>query len=99
MSESKDNTVLMRRVRELVEIAVAALDPFDRDERIAYCREHDQHGVRMFPDSDGLLEFRWGGRRLAMVRAADLDSDAPLQAEFQCEIPDTIEGLFGGDTE
>lgn len=90
-NESGDNANLMARVRALIESATASLDPADRDARIAWCREHDQHGVRVHTDPDGLLEFVWGGRRLALVRAADLDSDVPLQGEFQSnDVPDTV---------
>lgn len=88
-----NDDLLMHRVKELIASAVAALDPLDRAQRINYCRAHDQHGVRMHTDPDGLLEFRWGGRRLAMIRAADLDSDTPLQGEFVADVPDTLEGL------
>lgn len=88
-----DDARLMARVRELIANATANLDPQDRAERIAWCREHDQHGTRMHVDPDGLLEFTWGGKRLALVRAADLDSDVPLQAEFVGDVPDTPEGL------
>ncbi len=82
---------LMARVRTLIGSAIASLDPADRDARVAWCRVHDQHGVRMHTDPDGLLEFHWGGRQLALVRAADLDSDEPLCCEFVTnEIPDTL---------
>ena len=91
-----DDTNLMARVRALIESATEGLDPVDRAERIAWCREHDQHGVRMFTDPDGLLEFRWGGRRLALVRAADLDSDVPMRGEFVAEgVPDTVPEDWG----
>jgi len=85
-----DDARLWSRVRELLADAVARLDPQDRDERIAYCREHNQHGVRMHTDPDGVLEFRWGGRRLALVRAADLAADVPLRAELVGEVPDVL---------
>jgi hypothetical protein len=89
-----DDTQLMARVRALLESATAGLDPADRAERIAWCREHDQHGVRMRTDPDGLLEFVWGGRTLALIRAADLDSELPLRGEFiPTEILNTVEGL------
>lgn len=89
-----NDDLLMARLRALVETATAGLDPVDRDERVAWCREHDQHGVRMHTDPDGLLEFRWGGRALALVRAVDLDSEMPLRGELvPTEIPDTLEGL------
>ncbi len=83
------------RVRAILTTAVGALDPQDRAERIAWCVENNQHGVRMFPGTDGVLEFRWGGRKLAMVRAADLDSDTPLQAGFVTEVPDTVPDDWG----
>ena len=79
------------RVRLLLTHAVAALDPADRAERIAWCQDNDAHGIRMFPGDDGLLEFRWGGRRLALVAAADLADGAPLAADFVADtLPDTV---------
>ncbi|QZT62128.1 hypothetical protein [Mycolicibacterium austroafricanum] len=89
-----NDNALAARVKAVLEHAVAGLDPADREERIAWCREHDQHGVRMHTDPDGLLEFQWGGRMLAMVRADDLVGDEPLRAvAVNAEIPDTLEGL------
>ena len=65
------------RIGLLLTHAVAALDPADRAERIAWCQANDAHGIRMHPGDDGILEFRWGGRRLALVAAADLLPPAP----------------------
>lgn len=89
MTEPTDDHV-PARVQLLLTHAVASLDAEDRDARIAYCREHDEHGVRMHTADDGLLEFAWGGRRLALVRAADLAGEQPLQPEFVAEVPDTL---------
>jgi hypothetical protein len=94
MTEPTPDEIVAQRVREVIENAVAGLDPADRAERIAHCREHDEHGVRMFPGADDdLIEFRWGGRTLALVHpdvltVADL---GPVQAEFVAvELPDTV---------
>lgn len=80
------------RVNALLTDAVARLDPADRDERIAYCRTHDQHGIRAhLNDDDDVIEFCWGGRTLAMVRRDVLEGDGPiLAAEFIPETPNTI---------
>ena len=80
------------RIRALLEQAVAGLDPTDRAERIAWCEEHDQHGVTMHPNGDDdLVEFRWGGRTLAMVPNEVLFGEYPLPApEFIGEVPDTV---------
>lgn len=80
------------RVRDLIQHAVAGLDPTDRAERIAYCRAHKEHGVRAhISDEDDLIEFVWGGRRLAMARVDDLFGDEPLVAEFiAAEVPDHV---------
>lgn len=92
-----EDNALADRLKTLLQHAVAGLDPVDRAERIAWCREHDQHGVRMHTDPDGVLEFRWGGRALALIRAVDLDSDVPLQGEFQSnEVPDTVPDEWTG---
>jgi hypothetical protein len=43
---------LQRRVADLLHHAVASLDPADRDERIADCQAHNEHGVRMYPGTN-----------------------------------------------
>jgi hypothetical protein len=78
------------RVSTLIAAATANLDPQDRAERIAWCRENNAHGVRMFTDPDGVIELRWGNRRLAMVRASDLETGVPLRAEFVGDVPDAV---------
>ncbi|WP_370329183.1 hypothetical protein [Mycolicibacterium hippocampi] len=89
MTENDAN--LMHRVKTLIETAIASLDPADREQRIAWCVEHDQHGTTMHPAGDGLLEFRWAGRSLVLVSAAALDSEKPLRVEFvNDEIPDGV---------
>lgn len=91
-----DDDPLPQQVRALITAAVAALDPTDRAERIAHCQQTGQHGVRMFTDPDGLLDFQWGGRRLAMIRAADLLGDGLLSAEFVPDtVPDTVPEEWG----
>jgi hypothetical protein len=75
---------------------VARLDPADRAERITYCQQNNQHGVRMhLTDNDDLIEFRWGGRTLAMIPRDVLLDDQPLPAPvfISADIPDTPEGL------
>lgn len=89
MTDTTDDR-FTHRMQALIANAINGLDPADREERIAYCRDHGAHGVRMFPDPDGVLELRWGGRTLAMVRAEDLASGEPLRAEFVGEIPSTV---------
>jgi phosphoribosylformylglycinamidine (FGAM) synthase-like enzyme len=83
---------LQRRVADLLHHAVASLDPTDRDERIAYCQQNNQHGVRMHPATDDdLIEFTWGGRTLVMVHRDVLLDDQPLpQPTFIAVAPDTI---------
>lgn len=82
-----------QRVRALLEHAIAALDPADREARIAWCRDNDAHGIRMHVnDQDDLLEFTWGGRRLAMIHRDTLDNDRPMQFGFVNDqpTPDTV---------
>lgn len=88
----QDDARLMYRVRDVLANAVAGLDPQDRANRAAWCREHDAHGVRMhFANDDDLIEFRWGGKSLAMISRADLLSNEPLQLQFVAEdAPDTV---------
>jgi hypothetical protein len=85
---------LHARVRALITAAVAGLDPADRAERIAYCQAQNEHGTRMIVE-DGVLEFHWGGRRLALVAAADLSGTDPLLAVFGTDVPDTVPDGWG----
>ncbi len=81
------------RVQAVIQHAVAGLDPADRADRVAYCQQHDEHGVRMFPgDQDDLLEFRWGGRTLALVHRDVLTDPNTRQVHttFIAETPDTL---------
>lgn len=81
-------------LRQMLTAAVAGLDPEDVAERIAWCRANGQHGVRMHTsDQDDLLDFRWGGRTLAMVHRDVLseDEDGVVVAEFVAsEVPDVV---------
>ena len=91
----KDSDALAERVQAVLAHAVAGLDPQDSADRAEWCREHNQHGVRMhLAEGDDVLEFRWGGRLLAMIRRADLLSDDLIQAEFVSEVPDTLPDDF-----
>ncbi len=94
MTNNMNDEQLGSRVRALLAHAVVGLDVADQAERVAYCVEHDEHGIRMHrADDDDLIEFRWVGRPLAMVRRQDLTTDTPLTAEYITEVPNTIEGL------
>ena len=86
---------LAGRVQALLTHAVENLDPADRAERISWCQQNDQHGIRMhLSEDDELLEFRWGNRPLAMIRRQDLLGDTPVRVEYiDTDIPDTLEGL------
>lgn len=83
---------ILTRVRDLLVDAVSRLDPQDHAERVAHCEESGQHGIRMhFTDGDDLVEFRWGGRRLALLPRGVLLDDRPLPpAQFIADTPDTI---------
>lgn len=83
---------ILGKVRDLLVDAVSRLDPQDHAERVAYCEESGQHGVRMhFDAGDDLVEFRWGGRRLALLPRSILLDDQPLPpAEFIAEVPDSV---------
>ncbi|HUL99427.1 MAG TPA: hypothetical protein VLU24_08420 [Mycobacterium sp.] len=71
------------RLQILLRHALAQLDPADLAERIQWCREHTDHGVTMhLDDADDLLEFRWGGRCLALVYRRVLDDDSRYQVGF-----------------
>lgn len=97
MTTNDDQDRTQARVHAILAQAVAGLDPVDRAERIAYCRTHNEHGVRMFPATDDdLIEFRWGGRTLAMVQrdvlTATDDPDIAVAVEFigDGSVPDTV---------
>jgi hypothetical protein len=86
---------LPARVHTLLTDALARLDPADRAERISHCQATGEHGVRMhLTEDDDLLEFKWGGKRLAMIPRDVLLDDEPLpQPTFIADLPDTLEGL------
>jgi hypothetical protein len=91
MTDDMPDDLNLDKVKQLLADADNALDPQDKIERIAWCREHDAHGVRMFPnDDDGTIEFRWGNRRLALVHGDVLCGDGPLNVERQF-IPDDLD--------
>ncbi len=95
MTDQPDDTRRVHaRVQAVITAAVANLDPADRAERIAYCQAHDEHGTRMFIDGE-CIEFRWGGRRLALLAAEDLRGAHPLQAVFHTDVPDTVPESWG----
>lgn len=81
-----------QRLRALIEHVVAGLTDADRAERIAWCRDHNQHGVRaIFNDDDGTITLTWGGSRLAVLDAAVLYDDNPrFAAAF---MPDLDRGV------
>lgn len=79
------------RTALLLRAAVAGLDPTDRAERINHCRTTGQHGIRSHTDQHGVIEFRWGGRLLAVIHTDLLDSDHPIGAHFTpSEVPDHL---------
>lgn len=89
-----------QRIRALLEAATAALTPEDYAARIAYCQEHNRPHTTMHlnPDDD-LIEFRWGGRRLAMVHRATLDNDRPMRFGLVNDqpTPDTVPDDWAAD--
>jgi hypothetical protein len=96
MTDDLNNERFALRVRELIADAVNALDPADREERIRYCRETGRHGVSVVCNpEDEVLEFRWGGRRLALAHNSELDSAGPLNAMFISEMPDVVPDDLG----
>lgn len=82
-----DDRAPSERIQAILTQAVAGLDPIDREERIAWCRANDAHGVRMQLDGD-LRIFNWGGRVLAIVHENVLFSGEPFRAEFVAAVPD-----------
>ena len=45
----------------------------------------------MHPSTDDdLLEFRWGGKQLALVHRDVLLDDGPFRAEFIADTPDAV---------
>jgi hypothetical protein len=83
---------LPTRVRELLTDAVNRLGLADRAERISYAQATGNHGVTMHLDADDdLVEFKWGGKPLAMVPRDVLLDDQPLpEPTFIAQPPDTI---------
>jgi hypothetical protein len=84
---------MLARVHVLLADAVARLDRGDLAARIDYCRRaHDEPGVRMLPATDdNLIEFRGGGRTLAMVHRDVLLDDGPVHVEhIAADVPDAV---------
>lgn len=94
MTDNHDDelTRYSNRITTIISAAVNGLNAEDRAQRIAHCQQHNQHGVRLHTtEQDDILEFRWGGKPLALIRRDDLfGEDVVLAAEFMPEIPDTI---------
>lgn len=79
------------RVAAILAQAVAGLHPDDIADRITYCQQHNQPGVRVhLDDHDDVLTFKWGGRNLAMIERGLLLGDTPVKPVFIEETPDTI---------
>jgi hypothetical protein len=84
------------RVRAVITHAVNGLDPQDWADRVAHCRKHNKHSVTMHPDpADNVIEFRWGGRTLAILPVDALTVDGLLVGEFVSETPDDLSELDG----
>lgn len=79
MTDDHTDDPMHNKVQILLAHAVAGLHPTDLAERVDYCREHNQHGIRLHPSpDDDLLEFRWGGKTLCMIRRDVLFGDGPI---------------------
>ena len=81
------------KVEALLNDAIGRLDPHDLAERIDWCKQHGVPGATMHPgtaDDDGLVEFQFGGRRLALVHHDVLcgDGELDVSADF---IPDDMD--------
>jgi hypothetical protein len=84
-----DDQKMLGRVRALLAASVAGVDPLDHAARIAWCEEHEQHGVRAQFDGE-LIVFTWGGRPLAMIQRDVLLEDVPIRGEFIPDLPDSL---------
>lgn len=92
------NTFDPARISALIHDAVSRLDAADFAERVAYCRKHNRHGVRLLPADDAgddVLELWWGGRKLAALGPGVLDADpGPVAVTHVSDVPDTPAALF-----
>jgi hypothetical protein len=77
------------KVRQLIADAWSRLSPQDQAERNRFDIDHGIRGVTMHPDGD-LIEFRRGGRTLALVHRDVLCDDGPLDVEGEF-IPDNLD--------
>ena len=84
-----DDHILLARMHTLLAASVEGLAPTDLAERIAWCEEHNQPGVRAELDGD-LIVFTWGGRPLATLHRDTLLDDGPIRGEFIADTPDTV---------
>ncbi|GLE53733.1 hypothetical protein [Mycobacterium montefiorense] len=80
------------RITRIITDAIDALDAEDIQARVAWCQQHDAHGVRVFFDeADDIIEIRWGNKPLIMASRSTLLDSAPLQPPvFVVEPPDCV---------
>lgn len=74
-----DDVRMWARLQYILDDAIRQLPADDLGARIAWCKETGNHGITMHPGTDGLLEFQWGGRRLALVNNNVFEDEAYLQ--------------------
>ncbi len=78
------------KVQQLLTDAWSALTPADQAERIAYDEARGIPGATMHPDEHGLIEFRRGGRPLAVIHHDLLTGpgDLAVERQFVSDDPD-----------
>jgi hypothetical protein len=89
----KNDDINPNKVQTLLNDAITGLDRQDLAERIAWCIQNGVHGATMHPE-DGVIEFKFGGRRLALVPVDALCGDGPLDVTLEVErefVPDDID--------
>lgn len=82
---------MFHRLRALIQFTVNNLDEDDRDRRIQWCREHNQHGVHAQLDQPGEVVLWWAGRRLAVISSDVLtDADPRVNVARIEPVPDHV---------
>jgi hypothetical protein len=89
---------LQTRLQAIVYASALGLADADYNQRVTWCRAHNQPNATLTLGDDGLIDIAWGGQPIAVVRLEDLISGVPLTGEpIGNDTPDTIPDEWQGE--
>lgn len=91
-TEHEEDVAFWTRVADILEASVDGLAETDRLARIEYCQRTGEHGIRAFDDGDA-VEFKWGGRPLAVVDRDVFVPGAEVAGAWIPSAPDDLREL------